>query len=108
MSDLPPPDNDERIFRAAVTNWPSKLSGPYAPAAAAPHIPAPGRGWLELSVLASAIAIIVPISSALALVSAVLARRAASPKWRAAAGAAVWCGLLGLVVRTGLGGGLIP
>ena len=108
MSDPRGPDNDERIFRAAVTSWPSQVSGPYARREPDRHVAELGRGWLELSILASIAAIGVPVCSALALGAALLARRATNRRWLAAALAAVWCGFLGLLVRTALGGGFVP
>jgi len=48
------------------------------------------------------------VCSALALGAALLARRATNRRWLAAALAAVWCGFLGLLVRTALGGGFVP
>lgn len=69
---------------------------------------APGRGFLELSVLLSAAAILVPLCCPGAVVAAVAARRAGNRRWLAAVLAAVWCGLLGIFLRGIVGMGIAP
>jgi len=68
----------------------------------------PGRAPLEWSILCSAVGLLFP---ALALVGAgfaLRARRQGSPRWLAAFLIALWCALLGSVVRLAIGFGLLP
>jgi hypothetical protein len=69
---------------------------------------APGRAALEMAVILSAFAILVPVLAAPAIAFALRARSRGHTRWLAVAGAALWCGLLGIVVRTGLGLGIVP
>jgi hypothetical protein len=97
-------DPDAMIFRAAI---PGRISGSSPRPAGVPWL-APGRGALEVSVLLSALAILVPVCSLGAVVSAVVSRRSGSPRWLAALIAAIWCGMLGVVVRYVIGIELVP
>jgi hypothetical protein len=106
MFDSPDSDDDgARIFRASLPGWQSTLRRPRNGGAA---LFAPGRGRLELSVMMSAFALVVPLCALPALGCALLARRAGSGRWLAASVAAAWCGLLGLAFRVVAGMGSVP
>jgi hypothetical protein len=108
MSDPRPQDDDAdaRIFRAALPGWQSGLSRPKSDRAAV--LFAPGRGYLELSIALSAVAIIIPLCAVGAFVASRFARRAGNDRWRAAMIASVWCAFLGVVLRAALGLGVLP
>jgi hypothetical protein len=108
MSDNQRADDEERIFRIAVTPWPTGIRGRFAAHEPAIHVPAPGRGWLELSVLLAAFAILAPACAVGSAGFALVARRASNSRWAAALVAAVWCGFLGFCVRTALGFPVAP
>jgi len=104
MSDHCEENPTDAIFRAAI---PGRLSG-FSRRRDTLLWQAPGRAPLEVSVLASAIAILIPICVVVAIPAALVARRAGNGRWLAALLAAIWCGLLGSAVRYLLGVGLIP
>jgi hypothetical protein len=107
MSDLRPDDLDSRVFRRSVLGLPigryGKLSGEGSLA-----VTAPGRGWLEATVVLAAVAILLPVLSVPAVVAGFRARRAGNPRWLAGLLASVWCGLLGILLRAALGATLVP
>jgi hypothetical protein len=108
MSDrLPPEDPTEIIFRAALPGRPSRLMAPPDRGRAA-MLFAPGRLQLEGAVLLAALAILVPLAALGAGACAVAARRKGNRRWLAAFLAAVWCGVLGIVLRRALGVPLLP
>jgi len=72
-----------------------------------PHF-APGRIWLELSVILAALAIIVPVLGVGAMGFAMQARAAGNRRWLAALLASAWCLALGVAIRGLLGQGLVP
>lgn len=92
------------IFRASIPGRPSNLS------ASRDSLvwQAPGRVALELSILLSALAILVPVCALGAIPAALVARRSGNSRWLAALIAGVWCLLLGVVVRGLTGMGLFP
>ena len=109
MSESPDPSEQSgRIFRAALPGWNTAISGRNRDAERAAALFAPGRGRLECSILLSALAMLVPVAAVGAVTFAVLARRAGNPRWRAAIAAALWCGLVGITLRSGLGLGMVP
>jgi hypothetical protein len=69
---------------------------------------APGRRALELSVLCSAIAMLVPVCVLGAVPAALVARRRGNSRALAAVIAGIWCGFLGIVFRQMLGLGVFP
>ncbi len=98
-------DPTGRIFRAGLTG----ASGiPRRDPLPDSQLFAPGRAWLELSILAAALAIVLPVLSTVALLGALGARARGNRRWLAAALAAIWCGFLGVAVRSHLGMGLVP
>jgi hypothetical protein len=106
MSDGHDPDESGRIFRAALPGWQSVITRRRDGGAAL--LFAPGRRWLEASVLAAAVSLLVPSLAVVAVGAALLSRRAGNSRWLAALLAALWCGLLGTVVRGALGIAVVP
>ena len=98
-------DDGARLLRASLSGWQTGVS---RRAERASPLFDPGRGRLELAVLLSAAAMLVPVAAFPALVAAVSARRAGNPRAVAACLAAIWCGMLGLVVRGVVNIGPIP
>ena len=98
-------DPGARLFRAALPGRPSGLT---PPPVGLPAVLAPGRAWLELAIVAAAIAILVPLSGTVALASAVFARRAGNSRSLAAIAAALWCTVLGIGLRGALGMAVAP
>lgn len=108
MSEDSHDDVDGRIFRSAVVPWSLSDRAEVYPGDDTPRMLLPGRAWLELAVLASALAILIPLAAAAGIGAALGARRATNPRWRAALAAACWCGLLGVALRTLLGMAIAP
>lgn len=71
-------------------------------AGAAGAFGAPGRVVFECSVLLSALALLFPVAALPAGGLAVWAGRRGAGRWLAALAAALWCGLLGGLLRAGL------
>lgn len=94
---------NDRLLRVTLPGRPSFLGRRETKYTAA-DVFAPGRPSLELSVLLSALAIVIPMLSIGAGLFAVRSSRQGHPRARAALIAAVWCGVLGVIIR--LGGGL--
>lgn len=101
-----PPSRSSRIFRTAIGGRPSRLHPDGD--ARADELWAPGRGMLELSVLASALTILVPVLVLGAIGCAVVARRRGHPRGTVALVAAVWCLLLGVALRHVVGLPIVP
>jgi hypothetical protein len=100
-------DDFEGITRRAfVPVWSG--GGPRRKQVDLSHLGEPGRGWLEWSILFSAVALLFPEAGIVALVTACLAARARSPRGLSVTLAAVWCLLLGLGARQYLGLPLLP
>jgi hypothetical protein len=68
----------------------------------------PGRAAFELALALSALALVFPWVVIGALAAAIRARRQGSSRAGRAVVAALWCCLLGIVVRTYLGFGVFP
>jgi hypothetical protein len=96
----------EIIFRAALPGRPGALLPP-ADRGGAPLLFAPGRLALEAAVLLAALAILVPLCAPGAMACALTARHRGNRRGLAALVAAVWCGVLGLVLRRALGLGIL-
>lgn len=97
-------DHDASLMRASIPGRPSGLLS----RASAIAILAPGRAWLECSIILSALTMLVPALACGAFVCAVMARRSDNPRATAALLASVWCGMLGLGLRTATGIGYLP
>jgi hypothetical protein len=100
-----PIDPGAQVFRAALPGWQSVIADHDRDV---PVMFVPGRGSLEGSILLSAFALLEPVLAIAALVFALRARSAGNRRWLAALLASLWCGGLGLVLRMGLGFGLVP
>ncbi|MHB8467303.1 MAG: hypothetical protein ACYDH6_22195 [Acidimicrobiales bacterium] len=106
MSDRRDEDPGARIVRAAaLAGRPGDLLTRGRPQA---DLYAPGRGFLEISILLSALAILIPVCAAGAVPAALLARRAGNRRWLAALLAALWCALLGAALRSVLALAVVP
>ncbi|MGP8059516.1 MAG: hypothetical protein ACLP9C_07770 [Acidimicrobiales bacterium] len=68
----------------------------------------PGRASFEWAVLFAALALVFPLSALVGLGFAERARRRGYGRWPAATAIAVWCGILGAVLRGFLHLGLVP
>jgi hypothetical protein len=68
----------------------------------------PGRAAFELSLAISALSLLFPWLVVGALGSAARARQKGSRRAGRAAMAAIWCGVLGLLIRQYLGFGMFP
>jgi hypothetical protein len=105
MSEHTHEDQGDRIFRASLSGWQTAISRRDDVGSA---LFAPGRGWLEGSIVLAAFSILVPMLSLLSILCSLGARRAHNSRWLAALIAAIWCGILGVVVRTAMGMGVLP
>ena len=68
----------------------------------------PGRAALEWAVLCAAAALLFPELAVVSVAFALRSRRQGSSRWAAALAAALWCGLLGVVLRVMLGERIVP
>ena len=96
----------EIVFRAALPGRPGGLVPPPDPDRAA-MLFAPGRVALEAAVLLAALALLVPVCAPGAVACALAARRKGNRRGVAALVTAVWCGVLGVVIRWALGFGIL-
>lgn len=68
----------------------------------------PGRASFEWAVLFAALALIFPLSAVVGLGFAERARRRGYRRWPGAMAVAVWCGILGVILRGFLHLGVVP
>jgi len=105
MSDVAEERPHGRLARSVVPGRPSAPSRPKVDVA---WLWAPGRASLEAGVILAAFAIVVPILAVPSVLFALRARYRGHPRWLAVGVAGVWCCLLGLAVRSGMGLGFVP
>jgi len=68
----------------------------------------PGRASFEWAVLFAAIALVFPLSALLGVGFAERARRRGYARWPGAMAIALWCGILGAILRGLLHLGVVP
>jgi hypothetical protein len=69
---------------------------------------APGRSSFDWAVLFAAVALIFPVSGVIGVVFAERSRRKGYARWKSAMAIAVWCALLGVILRGVLRLGVFP
>jgi len=97
---------EDRLLRASIPGRPTGVWR--SPRVSIDDIWAPGRPALEVSVLLSAVAMVVPVAGLGACAFAWQARRRGNGRATLALVAACWCILLGVVLRLALGLAVVP
>lgn len=69
---------------------------------------APGRSSFDWAVLFAAVALLFPVSGVLGVVFADRSRRKGYGRWRSAMAIAIWCAVLGIVLRGLVHMGVFP
>jgi len=102
------PDDDPwpQIVRAATPGRP-RLA-PSRREIDTPLVWQPGRAAVEWSILCGAVGLLFPLLALIGAGFALRARRQGSTRWLAALLAALWCAVLGGIVRLAVGFGLFP
>jgi hypothetical protein len=69
---------------------------------------APGRSSFDWAVLFAAVALVLPVSGLAGVVFAERSRRKGYTRWKSAMAIAIWCAVLGLMLRGVLRIGVFP
>ncbi len=69
---------------------------------------APGKACFDWAVLFAALALLFPVSALIGVGLADRSRRKSYSRWKSAMAAAVWCGILGMVLRAMLKLPVVP
>lgn len=69
---------------------------------------APGRSSFDWAVLFAAVALVLPVSGLVGVVFAERSRRKGYTRWKSAMAIAIWCAVLGLLLRGVLRIGVFP
>lgn len=84
------------------------MTAPSVPEHRTSALTPPGRASFEWAVLFAALALVLPLSALVGLGFAERARRRGYARWPGAMAMAVWCGILGAVLRGLLHLGVVP
>jgi hypothetical protein len=72
------------------------------------ELTAPGRSSFDWAVLFAAVALVLPVSGLVGVVFAERSRRKGYARWKSAMAIAVWCAVLGVILRGVLRIGVFP